>query len=143
MSYQPRQGTIYFIRREDGEGPVKIGFSSKPWVRLESIDVCSPHPLTITAAIEGPSRLELRFHNLFRDSHIRREWFEATPELLAVMQQVSAGSFDVATLPEPFALICSLRPKRRWSESARRRISESRRGKKRRRRATEDAVAAG
>jgi hypothetical protein len=75
MSYQPRQGTIYFIRREDGEGPVKIGFSSKPWVRLESIDVCSPHPLTIAAAIEGPSRLELRFHNLFRDSHIRREWF--------------------------------------------------------------------
>jgi hypothetical protein len=123
-----RNGYVYFVRRVDGEGPIKIGFSGTPWTRLNTLDVSSPYELRLVAKIKAPPETELRFHNLFRDAHVRREWFRPIAELLVTIERINAGTFDIEELPEPFALICSLRPKRRgWSKESKRRARENRR----------------
>jgi hypothetical protein len=94
-------GSVYFIRPVGAEGPVKIGCSSYPDVRLLTFENWSPVPLEIAAQTEGNFTLEKRFHNHFKHLHERGEWFRADPELSAAIEQINDGTFDVATLPEP------------------------------------------
>jgi hypothetical protein len=92
---------VYFIRRADGEGPVKIGYSWSPPERLKTLMTWAPYPLEVVATIEGGHLLERRFHNLFRDDHSHREWFRPSARLDAVIAEVAAGVFDIETLPPP------------------------------------------
>lgn len=91
---------VYFIRPIGMDGPVKIGTSETPYYRREVLETWSPYPLEIVAEIEGDIRLEQRFHAKHEASHSHREWFKATPELLADIAAISAGTFDIETLPE-------------------------------------------
>lgn len=97
-------GYVYFVRRSNGVGPVKIGFSRCPDDRLTGLMRWSPYPLTVVATIRGQMALERQFHALFRDQHCHAEWFEPSAELERIMAAIAAGAFDVATLPAPLAL---------------------------------------
>lgn len=90
---------VYFIRAVGGGGPVKIGHSYAARQRLHHYTQWSPVPLEIVAEIEGDQRLEYRFHTMFEHLHSHHEWFRPAPELDAVIEQVRAGTFDIATLP--------------------------------------------
>lgn len=92
--------SVYFVRRADGVGPVKIGCSEHPEGRLSTLMTWSPYPLAIVATIPGDEKLERRFHALFADSHSHREWFLPSQELEAVLTAIRAGVFDVSVLPE-------------------------------------------
>lgn len=91
---------VYFVRREDGEGPVKIGCSSYPPERLQSLMTFSPYRLRIWATIPGDERLERRFHAKFEPQLSHGEWFLPSAELDAVIASVAVGEFDIAGLPE-------------------------------------------
>lgn len=93
--------TVYFIKPIDMDGPIKIGCSFSPDRRRRSLETWSPFPLEIIAEIDGDTNLERRFHARFKLSHQNREWFAVTPELLAVVAAVNAGTFDTTTLPAP------------------------------------------
>jgi hypothetical protein len=95
---------VYFVRRADGEGPVKIGCSSHPEVRLTQLMCWAPYPLAIAATLPGNEELEYRFHARFRHLRSHREWFHPAPELDAVIAAIQAGTFDIATLPRPARL---------------------------------------
>lgn len=82
-------------------GPVKIGCSAAPDRRRYTLETWSPFALEIVATIDGDAKLERRFHCKFADSWERREWFTWTPALQAAIDAINAGTFDVATLPEP------------------------------------------
>lgn len=90
---------VYFIRQVGVIGPVKIGASIYPRVRLEGLQVWSPVRLEIAAAIKGDFNLERRFHNAFLASHSHGEWFHATPDIEDTILQINAGTFDINTLP--------------------------------------------
>lgn len=105
---------VYFIRRSDGEGPIKIGCSSTPETRLKQLTAWAPYPLAILATIPGDEGLEWRFHAAFAASHRHGEWFDPTPRLLLTIAEVKARTFDVAGLPEGARL--TSRRKRGWSE---------------------------
>jgi hypothetical protein len=92
---------VYFIRAIDvPQGPVKIGCSGSVRWRLGGLQRCSPYNLEVAATIPGGHDLERRFHALFRDSYLRREWFSWTPELEEVIDEIRDGTFDVETLPD-------------------------------------------
>lgn len=90
---------VYFIKPIGMDGPIKIGVSVAPERRREALEVWSPFKLEIVAEIDGDMMLELRFHALFAASQSHHEWFNVTPELLAVIAAINDGTFDLAALP--------------------------------------------
>lgn len=95
----PPRTYVYFLRQANGEGAVKIGRSDRPHERLREANKWSPVPLEIVATLRGAPELEARLHAHLRAHHSHAEWFLPTPEVLAVLAEVSAGTFDVAALP--------------------------------------------
>lgn len=91
---------VYFIKPVGAHGPIKIGCSANPEQRLRHL-TRKARPLQIVALIKGDYETERRFHALFRAHHIGKEWFAPVSDLLAVIQQVWDGVFDVDTLPAP------------------------------------------
>jgi hypothetical protein len=95
-----RQGHhVYFLKPVGERGPIKIGYSCEPPKRLISYQCWSPVRLELVAKLPGGSELEGRFHAAFFAHHLHGEWFEACPELLAAIEQIKSGDFDVTTLP--------------------------------------------
>lgn len=90
---------VYFVRRADGEGPVKIGCSIRPEERLSQVMTWAPYPLVIAARVAGDEDLERRFHEQFRAQWSHREWFFPSAELDAAIAAVAAGVFDFESLP--------------------------------------------
>jgi len=115
--------TVYFIKPIGMDGPVKIGGSKLPTKRRDELEVWSPFPLEIVAELPGNLLVERQFHALFEHLHENREWFTAAPELIAVIEQIKAGTFDVASLPEPRGL----RPMGRRTAAFTRQLSLSQR----------------
>lgn len=121
--YTARTRTVYFIRPIGMSGPIKIGCSCSPTSRRDTLATWSPFPLEIVAEISGSMDYERRFHTLFRDQHRGHEWFDWTPELQRVIEEVAGGTFDLQTLPLPLPL-----PNRKprgngWTERTRRIMS--------------------
>lgn len=92
---------VYFLRPIGMNGPIKIGCSAKPHLRLAAYFPWSPYPLEIAATIPGDERLERRFHAKFVDDHTHHEWFRWSFDMYRTICEVRDGTFDVATLPEP------------------------------------------
>jgi hypothetical protein len=109
---------VYFLRRADGVGPVKIGCSQRPEDRLSNFMQWSPYPLQIVARLLGDESLERRFHAQFSGQHSHREWFHPSPELIRVIDELRAGNFDTAALP-PAKALSSYRPRAPWTPEQR------------------------
>lgn len=110
---------VYFIKPIGMNGPIKIGCSASPDGRRSVLATWSPFALEVVAEIEGDFQLEQRFHARFLGQHERREWFTASPDLLATIAQIAAGKFDPSTLPPPKRLPSKLGKRglgRKWSE---------------------------
>jgi len=68
---------VYFIQSIIG-GPVKIGRSKYPYVRLEEIQRMSPFSLEIIYLIENVHiQTEETLHQRFKKYHLHDEWFES------------------------------------------------------------------
>lgn len=94
---------IYFARNSDGTGPIKIGCSSAPSIRIRQLESDLRAKFTILAEAPGDFILERNLHLKFAASRIEGpqradgkqvagscEWFDATPELLTFIQDVKA-----------------------------------------------------
>lgn len=119
-------GYVYFLRPIGMDGPVKIGCSMAPELRLQSYMPWSPYPLEVAATLPGDHRLEARFHNQFRAQHTHHEWFTASPELTATIEAIRADTFDVDSLPGG-PRIGWFGPRKRWTAEQRLHASMSRR----------------
>lgn len=108
---------VYFIKPIGMCGPIKIGCSHLPQSRLKSLSAWSPFPLEVVVTTPGDSSLENELHRTFSKFHTHREWFHATPELLAGMEALKRG----VPVREAFTLDKTqggirLVAKRKWSE---------------------------
>lgn len=73
---------IYFLRIKDMNN-VKIGYTkSKSLKRLKAYNTHSPFYHELLLFIEGDLDKEKELHQLFKDSHDKREWFYLTEEIL-------------------------------------------------------------
>lgn len=86
-------GHVYFLT--DGE-VVKIGFSSNPKKRVGSIQTGHAKPLTLLGTIVASVMDEMSIHELFSDLRVRGEWFQATPDLLAFIDEICSRPPPVA-----------------------------------------------
>lgn len=93
------QSYVYFLRPVGAEGPVKIGQSRYPTVRLHTFSSWSPVELEIAAHTPGGRGLEARLHATFATSRTHGEWFSASPELSDLIDQIQRGTFDADSLP--------------------------------------------
>jgi Meiotically Up-regulated Gene 113 (MUG113) protein len=103
---------VYFIRPVGMDGPVKIGVSSWPYERRATLMSWSPIPLEVVATINGDRELEKRFHAAFWDYRRHGEWFESSPALRAMIDDIAGGRFSLDSLPAPRALPCRHRDRR-------------------------------
>lgn len=79
---------IYFAQMGGEGGPIKIGRSIDPHLRVSQLAVALPFPLQIVAVhrgyagyVEGRTT-ERHLHWEFRASHLKGEWFAATDEVM-------------------------------------------------------------
>lgn len=91
---------VYFIRPVGALGPVKIGCSRSPPMRLEQLAEWSPVPLEVVARMSGDFTIEGRLHRKFQHDFMHHEWFRWSAELEEVIASVRAGTFDTSTLPD-------------------------------------------
>ena len=105
---------VYFIKPIGQQGPVKIGCSISPTGRLSTLSTWAPYPLELLAQIDGDRGIEQRFHTLFADQWLHREWFHWSAELQSVIDRINAGLFDVSSLPPHSPRRRA--NKRRWTE---------------------------
>lgn len=100
---------VYFLRRADGTGPIKIGCSSCPETRRKQISTDLKTATEIIAAVPGDFIAERNVHLKF--AHLREaapqairngraigpssEWFRPAPDLLAFVEGVA----DEGALP--------------------------------------------
>lgn len=78
---------IYFIGNKEYDW-VKIGFSHNPNTRLDGIQTGCPVELTIFYTHPGAQRVERKLHELFKDSHLRGEWFRLSG---SVQEYIDSG----------------------------------------------------
>ncbi len=94
---------IYFIRRADGEGPIKIGCSGWPQIRLLQLNCDHKADLCIIAVAPGDFATESNLHRKFGADRVvvslprrsytyggQNEWYTATPALLTYIDHVKA-----------------------------------------------------
>jgi predicted XRE-type DNA-binding protein len=86
-------GTLYFMR-ERPDGPVKIGWTSKPVTRrLYTLQIGNPRALVLIGVIEGVERaVEAEWHEEFRYCRCRGEWFHPLPDLLMKIRKLVPGA---------------------------------------------------
>jgi hypothetical protein len=82
--------SVYFFLAKD-VAAVKIGYSGKPWVRLNVAQVNCPVPLTLVGVLSDRDHTEAGVQGRFADDHIRGDWFTLSPRLEAFIN----------TLPTP------------------------------------------
>ena len=77
-------GDVYFIQGVSG-GPIKIGTSEDPYVRMASLQVACHEKLRLLATTAGGKQREAELHARFAATRVRGEWFGPSDELLALI----------------------------------------------------------
>lgn len=86
---------VYFIKPVGMNGPIKIGSSTCPSKRLESLAVWSPFPLEVIIEVDGDLADEQFIHSCFADVHSHKEWFNPSKLLLNTIERIrKCGSLD-------------------------------------------------
>lgn len=81
---------VYFVG-DNADGPVKIGTTQMPIdKRLHALQMGNPQKLSVLAVCAGGRALERETHNLFKDLHIRGEWYARSPKLIAYAEVLAA-----------------------------------------------------
>lgn len=79
---------VYFIKPKHRSGPIKIGSSLSPKNRLRQFSSSSPLPLEIIGSARGSYSDEASIHSRLASYRLHGEWFEASPEVLLIMEKV-------------------------------------------------------
>ena len=75
---------VYFIRSDSG--PIKIGASVNPEVRLQDLQNSSPEKLCLMGHIHGGFELERLIHEKFGAYRMHGEWFRPEEDLLSFIR---------------------------------------------------------
>lgn len=96
MKARSRHGFIYFIRPSGLVGPIKIGFSIRPLVRIQPIQANSPIPLEIIGQTPGSMDDESYLHRCFADQFSHAEWFHFSASLNAAIEGILRDGIQYA-----------------------------------------------
>jgi len=91
-------GFVYFIQGVAG-GLIKIGWATKPEVRLAGMQSHCPVRLRILLTIHGTGKDERELHKRFAGARRHGEWFEPVEELLGCIERFRESPPEPPTLP--------------------------------------------
>ena len=92
---------VYFLRVGDR---VKIGFSTRPLSRIDTLVTAVPDQVDAFVFIRGNERTERALHAEFAEHHTSGEWFRFNPALARLMAQAAAyGTIVDRTLVPPMS----------------------------------------
>lgn len=87
-------GYVYFLWVG---GRVKIGFSERPLLRIDSMKTALPVQFDRVAIVKGTKKDERRLHKRFEVQHEKGEWFRATARLNELLvEMLTKGTTDIA-----------------------------------------------
>src|SRR5687767_8824716 len=78
--------TIYFVQCGTERGPIKIGLSVSPAVRLFELQAGCPYPLRLLVEINGSFADEAALHRRFAADRIHGEWFRCSDDLWSAIE---------------------------------------------------------
>lgn len=81
---------VYFIRA--GKGPIKIGRSVNVGSRIATMQTGNAEELRVVARMPGGAAIESMLHARFAAARMRGEWFQPTPDLLALVAEIGGTS---------------------------------------------------
>jgi hypothetical protein len=81
----PQERYVYFIQSGGEDGPIKIGVTTDPALRVKRLQTGSAAPLRLLGTIKGDEALERAYHAHFAAYRLRGEWFSPAPEVLAAI----------------------------------------------------------
>lgn len=81
---------VYFIRA--GAGAIKIGRSVNVGSRLATMQTANAEELRIVGRMPGGAAVESMLHTRFAGARMRGEWFQATPDLLALIREIGGAA---------------------------------------------------
>lgn len=105
-----RKGWIYFIQSIQG-GPIKIGWSFNPAVRIANLIPLNPWPLRFLALTPGYAQDEKAMHERFRHHRLHGEWFADAADLLDLI--ASLPKVDPEKTRPPAMDLSSVKPRPR------------------------------
>ena len=87
-------GDVYFMQVfHPDPGPIKVGWSGFPELRLETLQTGSPFELRLLASYRASYKEEVVVHNKLLSSRLRGEWYLPSEEVLAeVAKHTSRGT---------------------------------------------------
>lgn len=110
---------IYVVQAENGY--IKIGSSSNPLVRLDTMQFASPLQLRLIAIFPGDYREERKLHDRFEKSRRHNEWFAADKDVIQFTAEVwGRGLPEVEEWVTDFSL---LRQTKKQASAARRTVT--------------------
>lgn len=107
---------VYFLKPVGMDGPIKIGWSRSPPIRLLELAGWSPFPLEMIGSVPGEFADEQYLHGCFASLHSHREWFHSTPALREIISKIIAGG-SVSSIHSIIAPSGSLKRKQRKPRS--------------------------
>lgn len=91
-------GYVYFIGT-DFDSPIKIGFSSNPWARVNDLGVGTEKHLKVLLTFKAERASEYEYHKIFKQYNEKREWYSVPKAFVEFIQsQVIQENFSEKTL---------------------------------------------
>mgnify|MGYP000966255174 CR=1 FL=1 len=84
-----QDGFIYFVTCDRPDFPIKIGWATDTDKRIAGLQGGLPYPVLLLATVPGTVETERRYHIGFSAHRLEGEWFERTPELLALINSLN------------------------------------------------------
>jgi len=88
---------VYFLQCPASKR-IKIGFSTTPWQRFETLSTAAPVPLIWLGFVPGERSDERRIHDRFSEYRANREWFLPSEEILEWLAEHSISLIGVSGL---------------------------------------------
>jgi hypothetical protein len=88
QGFREPTGVVYFVQRGS---EIKIGYTNDMAKRLTNFRTATTEPFKVLLTIPATTVLEGYFHDKFAEDRIEREWFKASPELLAFIARRTFG----------------------------------------------------
>jgi antibiotic biosynthesis monooxygenase (ABM) superfamily enzyme len=111
------QGIVYLLRCPLN-GRVKIGFTASSLAaRIAKIERQCPVEIELAAAVYADAGYEFELHARFADQRRNGEWFDASPELDALIA-------ETASLPEGHVVVSAVPGLKAWLAANRHRLGE-------------------
>ena len=92
---------IYFIQSGGPTGPVKIGVTGDPQLRLKRLQTGSAEPLEMLGTVKGDEDMEKGYHARLAAHRVRGEWFAPAPEVMACVPRpvvMTGADFEAGKL---------------------------------------------